>query len=176
MQAEHLSAQLFKIVAQPDAVRHYRFKQFEEKWALIATQFPRITKDGADYAALQDVHQGLTYIVDPGSDFEPPEWLVAVMWLLHGDCYIEMVNSWPPTAGTSAPALRCKFDAEFERLTDSQRRKFRHSVQLLLHPDKTSNFPNTFCRTLASKMYTEVCTQMDKLLKLLMPDEDDEEW
>ena len=164
MQAEHLSAQLFKIVAQPDAVRHYRFKQFEEKWALIATQFPRITKDGADYAALQDVHQGLTYIVDPGY-FEPPEWLVAVMWLLHGDCYIEMVNSWPPTAGTSAPALRCKFDAEFERLTDSQRRRFRHRVQLLLHPDKTSTFPNKFCRTLASKMHTEVCTQMDELEK-----------
>ena len=174
MQAEHLSAQLFKIVAEQAAVRNHRFNQFVEKWELTATQFPRITYHGADYAALQDVHQGLTYIVEPGSDFEPPEWFQTVMWLLHGGCYMRMVDSWPLTAGTSAPALRCKFDAEFQRLSNGQRKKFRHSVQLLLHPDKTSNFPNTFCRTLASKMHTEVCTQMDILEKPMS--EESEEW
>ena len=167
MQAEQLSAQLCKKAAQSAAVRNHRFQKFEEKYVLTSTQFPNPSA-GADYAALEDVHEGLTYIVRPGVSFVPPEWLSAVMWLLRGDSYIRMVNSWPPTAGTTAPALKFTFDAEFQRLPQKQRRRFRHSVQMLLHPDKVSTFANEFCRTLASKMHTEVFAQMDKLEEGLM--------
>ena len=168
MQAEHRTIELRNIAERPQAVLGDRFAWFEHILRLTNKQFPGRALYRFVNEPLQDVQLGLTYICSESRTGGPylenePEWLDAVKWLLKGGDYDRMVNAWPSTAGVTAPALRFKFQHDYIDLPQKDQKKFRMCVQMLLHPDKTSTFPNELCKRLAATMHTAVFAQLDDL-------------